>query len=249
MGVSVHQKVLGWNQTNHDDYVIYDWTFTNTGNVDTDDEIELQNQTINDFYFMRINRWSGRGRSWSPQHFGSAYGEFSGDSLRMTYMYPGRTEGSSYDNIADPRRSDGGWLRDPMYRGETFMHVDKSADDDSDDPSQPQMTGVGHPETACIKVEADQLTPADHSTLYQIMSIGLLPYDGTPEMEGTYPGTHHSVRMEDRGFQYNKEVGFGGRLLNLTSSGPFTLAPGESIRMVWAMVIGTITPEEGFEIG
>jgi len=248
MGVSVHQKVLGWNQTNHDDYVIYDWTFTNTGNVDTDEEIELPNQTINDFYFMRINRWSGMGRSWSPQHFGSAYGEFPGDSLRMTYMYPGRTQGSSYDNLGTPITSQGGWLRDPMYRGETFMHVDKSADDDSDDQSQPQMTGVGHPETACIKIEANQLTPADLSTLYQIMSIGFLP-SGVPEMEGTYPGTHHSVRMEDRGLQYNKEIGFGGRLLNLASSGPFTLAPGESIRMVWAMVIGTIAPEEGYEIG
>lgn len=51
MGIMIHQRALGWSQKNHDDYIIFDWTFTNTGNIDLDDELELTGQTLEDVYF------------------------------------------------------------------------------------------------------------------------------------------------------------------------------------------------------
>ena len=41
MGLTMERKVLAFSNPNHDDYFIKEYTFTNTGNVDYDDEIEL----------------------------------------------------------------------------------------------------------------------------------------------------------------------------------------------------------------
>ena len=53
MGITINQRCFAWSQRNHDDYIIFDWTLTNTGNIDLDDDIELNGQTIQDLYFWR----------------------------------------------------------------------------------------------------------------------------------------------------------------------------------------------------
>jgi len=53
IGLDVHQRVFAWGQKNHDDYVLYELTFKNTGNVDYDDEIELPGQVLDSLYIMR----------------------------------------------------------------------------------------------------------------------------------------------------------------------------------------------------
>jgi len=250
IGITINQRVIAWSQCNHDDYAIWDWTFTNTGNLDLDDEVELPNQTLNDLYFMRETRPAGGPRSWRPEHFFSAYGEYPGDSLRMVYSYSARRLTATYDDCGRPDSKQNGFLRDARYDGETHLHVDKSPTDETDDITQPQMTGVGHPEWLPAKHEANHRTPDEHLLLYQLMSTGEKDLFGTPEIppEETYPGTHHSVRMEER-VKFTKDLGFAGRGKSWTSCGPFQLGPGEDIRIVWADLVGCISPEIGFEVG
>ena len=50
LGISMERKILGFSHKDHDNYIIYEYTFTNTGNVDDDSDIELQNNTVEDFY-------------------------------------------------------------------------------------------------------------------------------------------------------------------------------------------------------
>ncbi len=251
IGIDINQRVLAWSQYNHDDYAIWDWTFTNTGNLDLDDEVELPTQTLNDLYFMRETRPRGSGgrSSWRPEHFFSAYGEYPGDSLRMVYSYSARRLTAKYDDTGAPHTRHG-FLGDARYDGESHLHVDKSPTDETDDITQPQMTGVGHPEWLPAKHQANLRTPDEHLLVYELMSIGEAGLFGTPQIpqEETYPGTHHTVRMEDR-VKFTKDLGFAGRGKSWTSCGPYQLGPGENIRIVWADLLGVISPEIGFDVG
>jgi len=241
MGITINQRVLGWSQTNHDDYIIYDWTFTNTGNVDLDDDIELPNQTVKDFYYLRTNNFMvGSNQPWY-----SGYGEYPADSLRMMYAYPARSKGSSTDDVGNPRSS--GYLRRPCYFGEAMLHIDKSVDDHSDDPSQPHMTDAWKwidELGLCSSLGIDNYT-----YVYQLMKEGLKIH-GTTYMEGTYPGTHHGLRLDEQGMDYVLNFPFWkGRGETYTSSGPYTLEPGQHIRMVFAQVMGSLSIEKAWEIG
>ena len=250
MGMDIHMKVLGWSQENHDDYIIFDWTFTNTGNIDLDDVVEIPNQILKDVYFMRETRPAGL-RNWRPERFFSAYGEFPTDSLRMVYSYPARRESPDNDDCGRPHDTHG-YLRDVIYEGESMLHVATSPTDPANDPAQPQMTGVGHPEWRFTKHNASITSPDEHLEFYKLMQLGNVWYEGLPNLvdEGAYPGTNHAIRMEDRPeIKFTKELGYAGRGKSWTSSGPYTLEPGQSFRIVWADIAGSISPEKGWEVG
>ena len=246
MGLTIHQRVLGWSQRHHDQYLIYDWTFINTGNVDADREIELPNQTLQDVYFMRANNYviKGYGLCWN-----SCYGEHPSDSLRISYTYPSRGSGASFDDFGNPDLNSG-FLQAARWIGEATLHADESTGDHTDDPSQPYVTASNTAELLWIKNEANINSPADHALLYQTMSQGFQPFDGTPYMTGSYPGTFHSLRMDEQGVKFPDEMSWWNwRGCTYTCCGPYTVAPGDSFRIVWATVIGTISPEKGWEIG
>ena len=45
----------------HENYHIMEYTFTNTGNTDSDPDIELPNNTVEDFMIYNQRRWSVNG--------------------------------------------------------------------------------------------------------------------------------------------------------------------------------------------
>ncbi|HKJ67072.1 MAG TPA: hypothetical protein VKA68_03895, partial [bacterium] len=180
MGLTIHQRALAWSQKNHDDYIIFDWVLENTGNIDEDAEIELPDQTLHDLYFLRANNFrTGASRPWN-----SAYGERPDDSLRISYAYPQRSRGADYDDLGRPNRSTGEMDR-YHYIGEATLHADMSATNQTDDPSQPQMTGAQTAELLWIKNEANINSEEDHKLLHETMQLGFEPFDGTPYMTGT----------------------------------------------------------------
>ena len=251
MGVSIHQRVLAWSQKNHDDYIIWDWTFTNTGNIDRDDEIELPDQTLKDWYFMRQLHGTQPNRK---TEWNSWYGEHLSDTMRITYTYPQRQRASSYDNQGDPRSD--GYLRGPRYAGETVLHVDKSPTDNSDDPSQPQMHCIGNPDVYATRNHWGMLSPVERTYIYNMMINGFREEYGTEYMHekypdaDIYPGTHHEVRPDERGVKFVEDFPwFYWHALTQYSHGPYTLAPGEDIRMVRAKGVGTISKEKSWELG
>jgi len=247
LGVTIHQRVFGWSQANHDDYLLYDWSFINTGNVDLDDEIELPNQTINDLYYWRLTRW-GRIGKWL-----TAYGQSPGDTLRMQYAYPEKSQAGKVDDMGYRRsRSINTKFLDYVnFMGEAYLHVDTSPTDKTDDITQPQMTGYNSPEIVWTANETSRLTQADRAALYENMQFGFLPWDGYPEMTGVYPGTHHSVPMDQMGLEFEFDFGWGweNRASAVISIGPRDLAPGESVRMVFVDVLSSISREVAWEVG
>jgi hypothetical protein len=252
MGITIHQRVLAWSQAHHDDYLIYDWTFINTGNVDLDDEVELPNQTLEDVYFLRVLEFGATYESYQP--WNSAYGEHPEDTLRINYGYPTWDEAAGYDNFGYPD-PETGFLQCPIYAGEAVLHCDSSSTNHSDDPSQPQMTGVENPDHTWMRNEFGISNPTDIAMLYKLMEEGFKWFNLTPYLqdigETVYPGTHHGVRMDELGYKYPADIDWmiGWYPLSCYSCGPFTLAPGDTLRIAWATVMGEITPEKAWEVG
>ena len=256
MGVDIYQKVLAWSQVNHDDYLIYDFTFTNTGNIDLDDEVELPSQTLNGFYFNRSAAWGWHG------HMNSYYGGKTGDSLRVLYAYPD-WGGGDIDSHGDADKAEG-FLNSPWYQGWAILHADKSAADDSDDPEQPRMTGYYDSEAQFMRRPAYELTPEQQNQFYTMMEQGVGAVPGIvgehPLMTGPdiIPNTIHELPMDDQAVLYGNPYVYswtGGPAwstyipIGIFTVGPYTLAPGESIRVVWAHVRGSMSPQKAWEIG
>ncbi len=245
MGLTLHQKVLAWSQKNHDDYIIYDWTFTNTGNIDLDDEIELPDQTLNDLYFFRIVN-TGPDRRWL-----SAYGQMPEDTLRLSYQYPYWRRGVDHDNYGNPNLGSG-FLRNPEWMGEAVLHADVSATDKSDNFDQPHMTGPQTAEVQFIKYAESGIGTSDEERrkLYQVMEEGFEPFDGTPYIDGRRAGTHHVIPMDEQGYLYPRNLPWYVWLAaNHYAVGPYQLEPGDSIRIVFATVMGSISRQQGWDIG
>jgi len=243
MGLTIHQRAFSWSQINHDDYDIREFTITNTGNVDLDDEIELPDQTIEGFYFLRNIRTGHGYQQWNWRH---EYGGCPGDTLRLVYVYPHRDQGTATDNLGEMRSS--GFPRSAYWRGEAHLHVDTSPTDKTDDITQPQMTGEENVNCSWLRTHGATASLSDVELIYQTMQFGFLPYNGQPYMEGTYPNTHHSLSMDMLDMKTTRECPWQ-RGSHDVASGPYTLKPGESIRIVWSDVMGTISPEKAWEIG
>lgn len=249
MGLTIHQKVLSYSHWPLNEVIIYDWTFINTGNTDLDDQIELPNQTLKEFYFMRQQRQDGQdGRKWNTW-----YGDYMTDSLRISYAYNPRETGA-IDDIGGPQNS--GFLRNPYMIGEAVLWADKSAKNHTDDPSQPQMTWAYSTDTGFATTNSYEQSADNLNTLYEVMRLGFQSFDQFPYNTdpNVYPNTHHSLRTEDiavlknikfiRSFPWWK-----GANANYYSCGPYTLAPKDSVRIVWAIVVGSICPEIAWKVG
>lgn len=234
MGVTIEQKVLGWSQANHDDYIIYDWTFTNTGNIDPDEEIELPDQTLEGVYFLR----SSRLERWDSRFWYSTLGDYTTDTLRLHYAYPGRRpETGDIDRTGDrpDGQSEPGWLWNPMSVGQAVLHVDRSVDDPTDDFNQPMMTATENSDLLWIRNDPSATGPADWDMVYRVMTEGwewrgfISPLTGA----SVRPGFRH-VHMEDQavpGVRFIDDlswVTFGAAYF--WAAGPYTMKPGDSDR-------------------
>lgn len=58
IGVTMTRKIMQFSNEFHDNYMIFDYTFTNTGNIDADAEIELPSQTLTGLYVYYQYRYS-----------------------------------------------------------------------------------------------------------------------------------------------------------------------------------------------
>lgn len=266
IGMDIHQKVYAWSQKNHDDYVIYDLVFKNTGNVDRDPEIELPNQVLDSVYIMRAIGWQparSRNKEWV-----SWYGARPNEDIRIMYFYPQRqkaTAGKSDDFGGTKNDRNQPRIYGPQYGGEVTLFVSKEPNDMvNDDFNQPQMHSVY--DYRVFYVKENPLVGTHWSELpltYDAIKRGIWPQPGyfAPLMTDARPGknggpSYHEVPMDERDMtlpyteDINPKWGAGGyHELATCSYGPFTLNPGDSIRIVYAIVMGSISKRKAFEVG
>ncbi len=127
LGLTMERKIMQFSVPGHDNYMIMDYTFTNTGNIDDDEEIELPNNTLEDVWFFYQYRWApcrqtryiiGNGTGWGmntmldwvgdglDDEYGvpDEYREYKGKKIRAAWAWHGYFPDKvvNYDNIGGP---------------------------------------------------------------------------------------------------------------------------------------------------
>jgi hypothetical protein len=253
VGITVDLEVRAFSNEYQDDYHIYDFTFTNTGNTDDDDEIELPDQILEDVFFTQQIRW-GNGLSSQAISGGSSYGrDFMEDQvgdgmedydtdLRAQFAWYGNEPShTDFDPIGAPAIRRGrvdadtvGRLTGDEFMGRAYIHADRSTTDKSDDPLQP---------SAMKWITADNFLSSGQDT--QNEQLNRMEYDFFVEGH-TYP--HHADVVEPHG-DFAHPTGtprldaLGGNN-NLVGWGPYTLGPGESINIVMVEGIAGLEQEK-----
>lgn len=262
MGLTMERKIYAFSQQYHDNYFIKEFTFTNTGNTDWDDEIELSDSLRG----VRVGwgtRYSGSregsvnvgdGQSWGkhsivtkrgedyPQHYLEQITEANPivDWLRCGFSWTGQSANNAFDNIGGPNIKVDGRLTSPHHAGSVIIHVDKSATDKTDDPLQPVFNGWHAGDTYPT---LGNLKPTDEPSminLYDMLSGNPhLGKGGNERFDEVYGDTRDPYTVHSDG---------GGTNVMMTY-GPFDLALGESVTIVEAEGISGISREVCETIG
>ena len=262
LGVTMTRKILGFSQEFHDDYIVYEYEFKNTGNVDDDAEIELPNQTINGFYafFQYRNAISkdgcyviGNSSRWGINTMNDTRGDGVkpdpvGENVRAQFSWHGKYPTfTRYDNLGAPiwdgpyfdKADTVGRLASAQFVGVVTIHADKSATDHTDDPLQPKTTtfkGSDDP----LNSRNDQFSIAGMTNEYNWMR------------EGHAPTRHADLVQPDGKFTEptgDPSLGTSGGMSSANGYGPYTLAPGQSIKIVMAEAAGGLSREKQISVG
>jgi hypothetical protein len=252
IGVTMTRKILAWCQTYNDNYFIYEYTFTNTGQIDGTASAPLAGQTLNGFRVFIQSRYActydgsqeiNNQTSWGINSMNDARGDGVkpdpvGQQFRCRYtwqgLYPTFT---AYSNIGAPMFTPALPANDPadtvgrlaaaQFVGTVTLHADRSATDTTDDLSQPSTTTYfGSDEKLNPPTSNNsQFNNAYMTAEYAVMSSG-------------HANPRHADKVQpDGAFDLptgDPSLGTTGGLSNADGYGPYTLAPGQSIHIVCA---------------
>lgn len=264
LGLTITRRILAFSQQYHDNYHIEEFIFTNTGNVDYDDEIEL-NAPLKGIRFGLGVRYSvsregsfyiGDGQSWGKHSWvtrrGENYPEHASERiteanpivgwLRCGFSWAGQAAiNTGFDNIGGPDVKGSGRLAAPQHAGMVCLHVDKNATDRTNDPYQPAVLGWHAGDTYPSVGNLQRSDETNMIRLYDMLSGK--PYQGlggTDRMDETYQTSHVDP------FTVHND---GGGTNLWMCYGPFDLAPGQSMRIVQAEGVNGINRQLCESIG
>ncbi|MCG3120642.1 MAG: hypothetical protein ALAOOOJD_03423 [bacterium] len=264
-GITMTRKIFQFGQQYHDNYIVYDYVFTNTGNVDDDATIELPNQTLEGVYFFFQYRYSvcantryviGNATGWGINAMLDTRGDGvkadpPNQNFRAQYAWHGKYPPfTAYDNLGGPIWAPGGTVETTkadttgrlgaaQFVGVVTLHADKSATDKADDFGQPSTTsyrGSDEPLTS----NNDAYNTEKMTQEYGWMASG-------------HMSPRHADRVEPQGrFDTptgDPALGTPGGFSNCNGYGPYTLKPGESIHIVMAEGAAGLSREMQEKIG
>lgn len=220
LGITVQLKTYAYAVEGHRNYVIFDYRFINTGNVDKNVQTKELSKQLNDVWFgipfsTDIKpRFGGTELDDNYEYYGSTYNDWvrgnkTADSARVLIAWDGNhVDTESYD--PDPITAE---PRVPGYYGLGILHVDKQAIDNlesgsSDDPSQP--------------VNVDNASGLESSASTQIQKLS---------------------QGGNKNF-----AGYGAENF-LVSFGPYNIPVNEDVRIVLVQIIDGISREKAEELG
>jgi hypothetical protein len=197
MGLDIHARYLAWTGKNHDDYIVYDWTFVNTGNTDEDPEIELPGQSLDSLYLMRQAQFMPKEVSWGSNSWVDWWGvtpeQYDSMPLRAQFWYqiptPGgimvgtwalgfslaQSQGTSYDR---------GYIDESANICAATIFAPKTSDGlhpveaqfpnnpAIDDSTQPRSNSNVHCNDEAFKYHSGMRPKSDWITVYNVMKYG-----------------------------------------------------------------------------
>jgi len=232
VGVQVRMRSFALANQNHNSYIIREYTFTNTGNINYDSAIELPDQNLTGVYFgfqYFMIPGGDRGHAMVRQNddWSVYYGDQPGDTLRgIYYLYDGIADDNHYlgDDIGDPDKTTGEFLS-PQYPGFGVLHADTSPTDPTDDRNQPSIVNI------------------KSRTNFKSYDKGSSEIDMYSEMVTPgFPGGTEG-KAQNAYDQFVREP------VALLSFGPYDINFGESVTIVLYEVVGSISQKLAVEAG
>jgi hypothetical protein len=256
MGVSVTKKVMAFTQQNHDNYFIHDYVFKNTGIYDAAGSV--YKQTLKDFWVYFNYRYAFAGVTSSG--YGSAWGAFASEwgtstvftelgkdpsaTLRGFFGYYGpckdRQDVSYEQDWGCPNHLEDGLLGSAKYAGGVTLLASKSAKDWSNDNSQPRTTAYVSADGTSMNASVSQFDETFMGERYKWMTEGHLPQTMEESVGDKYVADWRSAFPDrDSGGGPSQGQGYG----------PYTLADGDSIHIVFAEGVNGLSWEKCREVG
>lgn len=277
LGVTMTRKIMQFSIPDNDNYMIYDYEFTNTGNIDDDPDIELPNQTLEDFYVFFQYRYAScfntryeiaNGTGWGMNTMidfrgdgpdnPSIYGDPADENFRAGFAWHGYfpdRDDKRYDNIGGP-------IWNPALYVAEYDTVGRLG--------APQFVGM-------LTIYADKSPDEKVDDPMQPSTTGWYGSD-LPETSGNDPynvkkmqseygwmsygnmNPRHAWAVEPSGdFAAQKTgpnldlsppmAGKPGGFSIGNGYGPYTLGPGESVHLVLAEAVNGLSTEQCIKIG
>ncbi|MCF7740311.1 MAG: hypothetical protein K9N00_00820 [Candidatus Marinimicrobia bacterium] len=173
----------------------------------------------------------------NKQGFGEAE-YFNNEVMRAFYSWHGKHSETAYDNIGSPNvngyRADGR-LGAYQFVGVVTLHADKSASDHGDDLDQP---------ATAIKIESNAQATTNNSQWNEDRM------KSEYEQYCSYGYPEKSQAEQVGGGYANQSAGVGGGgFSQAIAYGPYTLEPGDSVKIVWAEAAGGLDRETAHHVG
>lgn len=269
MGLQVKRKILGFSKQGHEDYLIYDYTFTNTGVID-DKGTKRDTMTLTGVYFYYQYRYAvnaetryviGNSTGWGVNTMNHVVGDndvastffptassFNADkSIRASYSWHGKYTDftGGYDNVGGPiwkpyyayQKGDTiGRLAANAFVGIATLYAQKSPGVAADDKTQPSTTGY---EGSDDPLNRPDVSDPYNSTKMDAQYAWMVKGHVMPRHADKIGPTNNPSTGSEGGAGYSSSIGYG----------PYTLAPGDSIRIVMAEAAGGLSREASIAIG
>jgi len=255
MGIEMTRKIYAFSRGDHDNYFIYEYIFTNTGNIDDDDDIEL-NSTINDYYFGLMTRYCTsreayyvtnlRQASWGAHQWVHHTPMKDNPELPYYYSWLGQAQTAditvTYDNIGAPfLPAEGGIdearLRCPQFAGMAVLHADASASDETHDKSKIRMGWMPGDDTPTAG--ADQQAWNFLNNNYNDLVTVDVPQDDY---------ANHQIADRKSPYSVIKDKGDAGTN-SYMSFGPYEIPFGESVKVVLCQAVSGLGRKKAIEVG
>lgn len=262
LGITLKRRAYAFGQEYNDNYHIQEFVLINTGNMDDDEEIEVE-QTLEGVYLHFQKRYQlaefsynpGGPDGWGANVMNDIVGDGMEDyevDFRAQYTWLGNArngDAATYDEAGYPMLAPLDWsqpsdssgrLTVPQFVGTVTLHADTSPSNRTDDVSQPSSTG--HIDSDAPILSGNDAFDSDRSQA---------DYQGAIEVGHMYP--HHADIVDpDGNFKQQDgtpQLGKAGGYSSMYSYGPYTLAPGDSVRIMIAEGVDGLNPYEAFVVG
>lgn len=271
IGLMLERRNYQWSNHDNDNYHIQEYVFTNNGITGSAPIQTLPDNTLEDVYITLVHRYApvlqtrhviGNATGWGINTMNDRFGDgvgpdygLEGTSLRGSFAWHGHfpLRMVNYDNIGAPiwglnnsasglHPSDStGRLGAYHFIGYATLHADTSPDNATDNLQQPSTMSEIDSDSGMLVNTLDDQDPIKMGRIFDEMKKGrterhayLVEPSGTP---GFLSPTSNPARGTSGGFS------------NLTSYGPYTIGPGESVRIVIAEAVSGISREQALITG
>lgn len=268
MGITMKRKIFQYSNQFLNNFIVIEYTFINTGNIDGDSEIERTSGTLEDVYFYYQHRLApcretrilfGDPTAWGRNTLNDERGTYRTDAdnpenLRYSYAWHGYFEDfNKWNNVGGPilepdqgfgsridKADTVGRLGSAQFPGMLTLHADKSTLDRSDDPEQPRTTGY-YDSNGQYDYASNTFNPTEMQARYNLMTKG-------------HPAQSHAELITGGDFTGSKVNPGKGSVDNAGYSfvngyGPYNIPYGDSIRIVVVEASAGLSRDEAIRIG